>query len=96
MFNICSDLSPELINGGLFHQHPVAFFSRLVKFKFLVESSEQVRVNVLEKLFYVVLDISFDICLENIHKIIIFKSLGIETRFQNLKAIFNDETELLM
>lgn len=40
MFNISSDLGPELINGRLFHQYPVAFLSRLVKFKFLVESSE--------------------------------------------------------
>lgn len=90
MLYIGPAFGPELIDGCLFHQHPVPFLAGVIEFELLVETTEQVRVYVLEKTFNEVLNVGLDIGLKNIYKFILLEGEGLEPIFKDLKAVFDD------
>jgi hypothetical protein len=79
MLHIGSALGPELLDLSLFHQHPVSLFALLILLEFLIKSSQQVGVYVLEQLTNVVLNVRLHICRKVFDKLIIFKCLRIES-----------------
>ena len=73
MLNIRPAFSPQLFNFYLFHNNPISFFTILVKFKFLIESPQQISINIFKQLLDVVLNVCFDVVLEMLHKFFFFR-----------------------